>query len=149
MIYKARQPQAPRQTWILDECAQLGGFPLVEKLFTYGAGIGIRPWAVFQSVFQMDRLGGGAKNIITSSAQIQSYFAVRDIDTAQAVSRMLGSQTLEYDDELMQKVKRHAAKFEAKTYYAGVGLSNATNRELPVYLNEDYIVEYQGLIEIT
>lgn len=54
-----------------------------------------------------------------------------------------------YDDELMQKVKQHAAKFEAKTYYAGVGLSNAANRELPVYLNEDYIVEYQGLIEIT
>ncbi len=108
MIYKARMPQAPRQTWILDECAQLGGFPLVEKLFTYGAGIGIRPWAVLQSVFQMDRLGGGAKNIITSSAQIQSYFAVRDIDTAQAVSRMLGSQTLEYDDELMQQRARHA-----------------------------------------
>ncbi|AKA35740.1 hypothetical protein [Flagellimonas lutaonensis] len=54
-----------------------------------------------------------------------------------------------YDDKLMQKVKQHAAKFEAKTYYAGVGLSNAANRELPVYLNEDYIVEYQGLIEIT
>nr|WP_299344674.1 Na(+)-translocating NADH-quinone reductase subunit F [Allomuricauda sp.] len=54
----------------------------------------------------------------------------------------------EYDEALMQKVKNHADKFEAKTYFAGVGLSNASDQNLPVYLNEEYIVEYQGLIEI-
>ena len=53
-----------------------------------------------------------------------------------------------YDAVLMQKVKKQAMKFEAKTYYAGVGLSNATNRNLPVFLNEEYMVEYDGLIEI-
>lgn len=108
MIYKARKPQASRQTWILDECAQLGGFPLVTQLFTYGAGIGIRPWAIFQSIYQMDQLGPKAGNIITSSAQVRSYFAVRDIETATTVSRMLGVQTLEYDDEMAQARARHA-----------------------------------------
>lgn len=54
----------------------------------------------------------------------------------------------EYDAKLMQKVKKHAESFEAKSYYAGVGLSNANDRELPVYLNEDYIVEYDGLLEV-
>ena len=29
MIYKARKPQAPRQTWFIDECAALKGFPLI------------------------------------------------------------------------------------------------------------------------
>lgn len=53
-----------------------------------------------------------------------------------------------YDAELMQKVKVHAEKFEARTYYAGVGLSNAEDRRAPVYLNEKYIVEYEGLIEV-
>ena len=53
-----------------------------------------------------------------------------------------------YDQTLMQKVKNHADKFEARTYFAGVGLSNASDQNLPVYLNEEYIVEYQGLIEI-
>ena len=53
-----------------------------------------------------------------------------------------------YDQELMQKVKDHAIKFEARTYFAGVGLSNASDQKLPVYLNEEYIVDYQGLIEI-
>lgn len=108
MIYKARKPQAPRQTWILDECAQLGAFPLVEKLFTYGAGIGIRPLAVFQSQFQMERLGRSAANIITSSAQLRIYFAVRDYETAQMLSSTLGASTLEFDDELTQARARHA-----------------------------------------
>ncbi|NAY92459.1 Na(+)-translocating NADH-quinone reductase subunit F [Muricauda sp. JGD-17] len=54
----------------------------------------------------------------------------------------------QYDKQLMQKVKDHALKFEAKTYFAGVGLSNASDQNEPVYLNEEYIVDYQGLIEI-
>jgi len=108
MVYKSRAPHAPQQTWILDECAQLGGFPLVVKLFTYGAGIGIRPWAVFQSTYQMRALGPSAENIITSSAAFRSYFAVRDIESATAVSRALGAQTLEYDDEMQQARARHA-----------------------------------------
>lgn len=119
MIYKARAPQAPQQTWILDECAQLGAFPLVPKLFTYGAGIGIRPWAVFQSTYQMKALGPDAENIITSSAALRSYFAVRDIESASAVSRMLGVQTLEYDDEHMQARAEHAKRQALQTMLNG------------------------------
>ena len=52
------------------------------------------------------------------------------------------------DSELMEKVKAHAEKFEARTYYAGVGLYNAEDRFAPVYLNEKYLVDYAGLIEI-
>lgn len=52
-----------------------------------------------------------------------------------------------YDQKLMKKVKEHAVKFEARTYYAGVGLSNAEDQRLPVYLNEEYIVHYEGLLE--
>ncbi len=32
-IYKSRAPSAPQQTWIIDEAAQLGQFPLIVKLF--------------------------------------------------------------------------------------------------------------------
>lgn len=53
-----------------------------------------------------------------------------------------------YDEHLMLKMKAHAAKFEATTYFAGVGLGNAINVELPVYLNEAYVVDYDGLIEV-
>ncbi len=53
----------------------------------------------------------------------------------------------DYDSRLMKKIKDHALKFEARTYYAGVGLSNAEDPNLPVYLNEKYVVDYEGLIE--
>lgn len=108
MIYKPRAPAAPRQTWILDECAQLGAFPLVVKLFTYGAGIGIRPHAVFQSVNQTKALGPDAETIIASSAALRSYFAVRDLETATTLSRMLGSATLAYIDEHRRAAALHA-----------------------------------------
>lgn len=54
----------------------------------------------------------------------------------------------EYDTKLLEKIKKHAENFEAKSYYAGVGLTNAKDPQLPVYLNEDYVVEYDGLMEI-
>jgi len=109
MIYKSRAPHAPQQTWLLDECGQLQNFPLITKMFTYGAGsAGILPVAVFQSTQQMNALGKNAENIITSSAACRIYFGVRDLDTASTLSRMLGMQTLEYFDEQKHLQMRHA-----------------------------------------
>lgn len=48
----------------------------------------------------------------------------------------------------LNKMKDHALKFEADTYYAAVGLVNAADYNLPVYLNEEYIVDYDGLVKI-
>ena len=53
-----------------------------------------------------------------------------------------------YDSAFMLKMKEHALKFEATTFYAGVGLVNAADHNLPVYLDEEYIVDYDGLVEI-
>ncbi|MEO1046389.1 MAG: type IV secretory system conjugative DNA transfer family protein [Pseudomonadota bacterium] len=103
MIYKSRAPQAKPQTWIIDECAQLGAFPLVTRMFTYGAGIGIRPWAIYQSLDQLKATGPEAQNIIPASAACQSWFGVRDYPTAKRLSDMLGSETLEYNESLSQR----------------------------------------------
>lgn len=53
-----------------------------------------------------------------------------------------------FDRVLMKKMKEHAEEQKGRAYYAGVGLSNAEDQTLPVYLNELYIVNYEGLIEI-
>ncbi|MEM1427942.1 MAG: type IV secretory system conjugative DNA transfer family protein [Pseudomonadota bacterium] len=113
MLYKSRAPSARRIVFFLDECGQLAGgtssgFPLVPRLFTYGAGIGITPVAVFQSERQMATLGPEAKALIQSSAGAKLMFALRDIESAQECSRMLGSQTLSYDDQLAQDRAEHA-----------------------------------------
>lgn len=54
-----------------------------------------------------------------------------------------------FDLKFMEKIKNHALKFEARTFYAGVGLANSTDYEKPVTRDEDYIVNYEGLQEIT
>ena len=106
--YKSRSPSAPRQTWLLDECGQLGAFPLVVKAFTKDAGTGIRPWAFFQSVKQMKDLSPHADDKILSSAAAQNWFGIRDEGTAALLSRMIGNETLRYADEQRQEAARHA-----------------------------------------
>jgi len=53
-----------------------------------------------------------------------------------------------YDVAFMEKMRDHALKFNARTFYAGVGLANSKDYELPVSREEDYIVNYEGLREI-
>ncbi len=112
MAYKSRAPSAPRQVWFLDECGQLangvsGGFPLVTLMFTYGAGIGITPVCLFQTNEQMNGLAKNASALISSSAGCRLMFAIRDMPSAQEASRMLGKQTLVYDDTLRQSQAAH------------------------------------------
>ena len=113
-IYKSRAPLAPRQTWLLDEMAVLAngdskGFALAADLYTVDAGMGIRPVGVIQSSKQLDTLIPNGESIITASAPVRCYFAVRDEKTATTLSNMLGMQTLVYDDEKEQARSRHAA----------------------------------------
>ncbi len=50
-----------------------------------------------------------------------------------------------YDVVWMETFKNHAREKDAKVLYAGVGLANAADQELPLYLNEDYVIEYSGI----
>jgi len=50
-----------------------------------------------------------------------------------------------YDVVWMESFKKHARDNNAKVLYAGVGLSNIEDRKLPIYLNEDYLIEYNGI----
>ena len=50
-----------------------------------------------------------------------------------------------YDVVWMETFKKHALDKEAKVLYAGVGLVNPNGEDLPIYLNEDYLMEYNGI----
>ena len=53
-----------------------------------------------------------------------------------------------YDPVFMQTIKVHAEKFEAKTYFAGVGLGHGSDYAKPVIKDEDYTMVYKGIQEI-
>ena len=50
-----------------------------------------------------------------------------------------------YDVVWMETFKKHAHEQDAKVLYAGVGLGNPDDENLPIYLNEEYLLEYSGL----
>lgn len=50
-----------------------------------------------------------------------------------------------YDVVWMETFKKHASEKDAKVLYAGVGLGNPNGEHLPVYLDEDYLLEYNGI----
>lgn len=107
MLYKSRAPDAPRITLLIDEAGQLGRFEALLSAFTFGRGEGIRAWAVFQDTGQIVRnFGAPALRSFIGSAQTRQFFGVRDDETAQLVSTMLGSETLEFDDALQQEAAR-------------------------------------------
>ncbi len=53
-----------------------------------------------------------------------------------------------FDDALMTKMKTHADKFDALTFFAGVGLANRSDYERPLTKMDDYIVNYNGMVKI-
>ena len=113
-IYKARNPSAPRQTWILDEIAHVanGGFPLAVSLYSIGAGLGIRPWCIFQSFGQLKALAPNAETVLPAGSGLRQSFAIRDDISAQRLSKQIGMETLSYDDR-PQQAKAALAKEEA------------------------------------
>lgn len=52
------------------------------------------------------------------------------------------------DLKLLNKVKDHAEKFEATSFYAGVGLYNADDKAEAVLLNQPYEINFKGMIPI-
>ncbi len=133
--YKARAPAAPRQTWLLDECGNLGAFPLVVRLFTRDAGMGIRPWAFFQSTKQMNAIAKDGESLLTASAACRCFYGIRDLGTARIVSEMIGSQTLGYVEPQRFEAARQGAIRAARSLFTGgdplqAGLELAHHRRM-------------------
>ena len=61
---------------------------------------------------------------------------------------LLPENPTKYDVVWMESFKKHAQNQNAKVLYAGVGLANAQDKSLPVYLDEDYLMEYHGIQEV-
>ena len=58
---------------------------------------------------------------------------------------MLPNNPNNYDVVWMETFKKHAHEKNAKVLFAGVGLGNPKGKDLPIYLNEEYLLEYNGI----
>ncbi len=101
-LTKARNPGGQPITMCIDEAAKFGKAPFIIDAFSIGAGLGIRPIAVYQSLAQMKATGPEAETIIPASAAVQLYFGIRELPTAQTLSQMVGKEQSYYNDRLRQ-----------------------------------------------
>lgn len=120
MLYKQRHPGAPRILFLIDEAAQLGRFEALLRAYTYGRGMGIRAWSIWQDCGQIARnYGHDAISGFLGSSQTRQFFGTRDLATARMISDMLGTQTLEYDAVLEQAAARRNKAHIVRELIAG------------------------------
>ena len=50
-----------------------------------------------------------------------------------------------YDVVWMETFKKHAFDKDAKVLYAGVAVGNPEGEDLPIYLDKEYLIEYNGI----
>ncbi len=61
---------------------------------------------------------------------------------------LLPNSAEDYDVIWMETFRNHARDKNAKVLYAGVGLGNPKVKGGPVYINEPYLLEYNGVVNI-
>lgn len=120
MLYKQRRPDAPRVVFIVDEAGQLGRAEFLLRAVTFGRGAGIVTQIIFQDIGQITRhYGRESVQTFIGSSQVRQFFGVRDLETAEMLSRMLGNQTLSFDAELEQAAARRNQAHIARELMAG------------------------------
>lgn len=108
ILYQQRSVGGNKPLFLIDEAAQLGHFEELERSYTYGRSF-YRTYAVFQDIGQITRHYGreGVQTFLGSS-MAKTFIGVRDYETAQLVSNMLGNQTIEVENKIYQAKARHA-----------------------------------------
>jgi len=110
-----RRPGKPKKSalFILDELAALGRLSMVEQAFGLMAGYGMRIWAIFQDISQLQDLYQKRWQTFISNAGVVQVFGVSDVNTAQYISQMMGKTTMEFISEDTQKRRSGAYLFSA------------------------------------
>lgn len=68
----------------------------------------------------------------------QRYFVI-------VKAAVITGEPITYDVIWMETFKKHAQSQHAKVLFAGVGLGNVNNKELPPGLNEKYLLQFDGI----
>jgi len=77
---------------VFDECAHLGYTPVIQKHFSLASGFGIYGLFVFQDLSQLFELYGRNESI-TSNCDVKVAFAPNNLETANYLSKLLGTET--------------------------------------------------------
>lgn len=123
---KMRSPGSAPVSVLIDEAGQLKNFPSVRELFTFGRGAGlISNMVAWQEVSQIRAAFGDQADEIIGSAQFRVFKGVRTMESANMVSRMAGTMTLEYDASVEQSNARRLKQQAVQRMLTGGGFFEA------------------------
>ena len=89
------QPQH-RILFLLDEMAQLGRMDILADAVAIMRGYGMTMWIILQNLSQIKSLYPENRwEIFVANSVVQQYFGVADLDTAEYVSKRLGTSTVD------------------------------------------------------
>lgn len=80
---------------VLDECGtSLGKLDAIEQMLTVGRGYGLKMLLIFQSMAQIKKVFGENNEGVLLANTSQLFFGIRDKDTAEYVSAVIGDETV-------------------------------------------------------
>lgn len=88
----------------LDELATLGRLEAVETAIGLAAGYGVQVWSVFQDLGQIRDLYRARAPSFWSNAGIRAVFNLQDVETAEYVSRLVGTTTVHIHNAQMNAI---------------------------------------------
>ncbi len=80
--------------FLLDEAGHLGHMQILQDAVTVMRGYGIRLWFFFQSLSQVNEIYGKHAPVILDNLATQQFFGINSFDTAEAISKWIGEQTI-------------------------------------------------------
>ena len=90
----AGAPASQRTLFLLDEFAQLGPMPPVQRAFSLMAGYGVQVWPFLQDLGQMRRLYPEDWESFVANSDALQAFGTTDQFTAEYLSKMAGTATV-------------------------------------------------------
>lgn len=81
--------------FMLDEVAHLGRLKPLEEAVTLLRGYGVRLWFIFQSINQVQEVYGEKAGVILDNIGTLQFFAVNSLETAELISRRIGTGTIQ------------------------------------------------------
>jgi type IV secretion system protein VirD4 len=80
--------------FLIDEAAHIGKMQVLEDAVTLMRGMGVRLWLFFQSLEQVKKCFGDNAGTVLDNLATQQYFAINSYETAEAMSKRIGDQTI-------------------------------------------------------
>lgn len=78
---------------LMDEFTALGKLPIIEKALAYMAGYGMKAYIIVQDITQLNAVYG-KDNAIMANCHVRIAYAPNTVETAETLSKMLGTTTV-------------------------------------------------------